>query len=579
MRNKLLFSSADHSGGELSAGDTQPMQTPRFDKIGNFLIEEKIGEGGMGIVYRAHDPTLQRTVAIKKVHPRLKDHQDIRDKFLAEARAIAAVNHPNIGQIHAIHGEEDLPYFVMEFLEGPSYEQIQARDGKLDTLEILKVALSATSALQEARQKGIIHRDVKPSNLLLDSHGVIKLVDFGLAGSIEESNENDAEVAGTPQYCSPEQVQGFQMDERSDIYSLGATLYHLLTGRPPFERETRMELLIAHVNAGIAAPSTLMTQVDPELEHLILRMLMKLPEDRPQNYKELNRELQALDRRLNPDRQRITKTSILSTVVTSMFLVTISVALFAPDSFDRVLGRNPETEMVNESLSSWLKTNDQKDQLVFDFSQGSAQLSRFFQNQELESSPGGRKIISPVIKDGQLRWANDPRPISFPYMQELDLWHIKGLRVLGRPDLELRVAEDPDNPGSRWRIGLSVGLARPPQIEILKDGTPIQVEIESHKVTAPVREGVDLELILEKLPLQEINRVQYRLIVQPLGTQDPPSLATIFSIPAGSIPSGAPQLRCEGDITGWNTKINFMKLSGKLDRDRILRDGSSRSSP
>ena len=236
-------------------------------------------------------------------------------------------------------------------------------------------------------------------------------------------------------------------------------------------------------------------------------------------------------------------------------------------------------DMVNESLSSWLKTNDQKDQLVFDFSQGSAQLSRFFQNQELESSPGGRKIISPVIKDGQLRWANDPRPISFPYMQELDLWHIKGLRVLGRPDLELRVAEDPDNPGSRWRIGLSVGLARPPQIEILKDGTPIQVEIESHKVTAPVREGVDLELILEKLPLQEINRVQYRLIVQPLGTQDPPSLATIFSIPAGSIPSGAPQLRCEGDITGWNTKINFMKLSGKLDRDRILRDGSSRSSP
>ncbi|MGB1071368.1 MAG: serine/threonine-protein kinase, partial [Planctomycetota bacterium] len=171
MKSDILFSPASPESDSLSADDTQPMQTPRFDHIGQFLVEEKIGEGGMGVVYRAHDPSLQRTVAIKRVHPRLKDHHDIRDKFLAEARAIAAVNHPNIGQIHAIHDEDDLPYLVMEFLPGPSFEEELNERGKLPIEEVLKVAISATRALEEARNQGIIHRDIKPSNLIVDALG------------------------------------------------------------------------------------------------------------------------------------------------------------------------------------------------------------------------------------------------------------------------------------------------------------------------------------------------------------------------------------------------------------------------
>jgi len=121
MKRYILLYPDQQGSDPLSPDDTQPMQSPSFEKIGQFLVEEKMGEGGMGIVYRAHDPSLQRTVAIKRVHPRLKDHEDIREKFLAEARAIAAVNHPNIGQIHAIHDEGELPYLVMEFLPGPSF--------------------------------------------------------------------------------------------------------------------------------------------------------------------------------------------------------------------------------------------------------------------------------------------------------------------------------------------------------------------------------------------------------------------------------------------------------------------------
>ena len=566
MKSDILFSPASPESDSLSADDTQPMQTPRFDHIGQFLVEEKIGEGGMGVVYRAHDPSLQRTVAIKRVHPRLKDHHDIRDKFLAEARAIAAVNHPNIGQIHAIHDEDDLPYLVMEFLPGPSFEEELNERGKLPIEEVLKVAISATRALEEARNQGIIHRDIKPSNLIVDALGNIKLVDFGLAGSIEEDATEGNEVVGTPQYCSPEQVQGHGTDERSDIYSLGATLYHLLTGEPPYTRDSRMDLLIAHVNAPVPDIVEALPTVDPEFAELIQAMLNKAPDQRPQNHSEVLARLQAITQRIDPEQAPPRSTRLLASAVVVLILAVIGGSVLPGNLLTPY---RQQLAKVDASFGDLLTEKGSVDQLTFEFN--NVETERFFRPASASGNSGARNQIRPNIREGQLRWANDPEVVRFPYMSRLDRWEVSGLRMLGSPDLELQVAADPDQPGNRWRIGLAVGKSTDPTIEVLQHGSPVPIEIEQLLRKGFLREGIDHQLILERLESDDPDRDRFRLQVQPQNSADP-LLQMTFQIPVTAIPTGAPGLRLEGDLTGWNTKVDRVVIEGDLNRKRILRD-------
>ncbi|OUU20061.1 MAG: hypothetical protein CBC13_11255 [Planctomycetia bacterium TMED53] len=570
MKSDILLSPATPDSDSLSAGDTQPMQTPSFDKIGHFVIEEKMGEGGMGIVYRAHDPSLQRTVAIKRVHPRLKDHDDIREKFLAEARAIAAVNHPNIGQIHAIHDDGELPYLVMEFLPGPSFEELLQKQKCLETLEVLRVALAASRALEEARNQGIIHRDIKPSNLIIDSRDSIKLVDFGLAGPVGELTDDETEVVGTPQYCSPEQVQGSVTDERSDIYSLGATLFHLLTGSPPYRRDSRMDLLIAHVNAPVPRVTEVKPGLDPELDDLLHRMMAKDPKQRPQNYREVLQCLRGIESRLDPSKKQSARSSLIAATTVALLITVVGWAASINGGIGDWLGFPSANKRVSEYYGDLLAHQGAKDLLDFDFKNG--ELERFFRMDPLEDQRATRKRISLSIRDGQLRWANDSRTVSFPFMSEIDSWEIHGLRCLGNPDLELQVAGDPDQPGNRWRISLPVGRSAPPRIEVLQQGSPVAVEIEDLQRTGVVREGVNHHLKLEKLDRQNPDRQRYQFSISTAGEKQTSDILTIvFSIPVDAIPSGAPGLRFEGDISGWNSKVDRVLLQGALDRERVLR--------
>lgn len=549
------------------------MQTPRFDHIGQFMIEEKIGEGGMGIVYRAHDPSLQRTVAIKRVHPRLKDHEDVRENFLAEARAIAAVNHPNIGQIHAIHDEDELPYLVMEFLPGPSFEELLQKRKKLPVAEVLKVAISATLALKEARNQGIIHRDVKPSNLILDGLDNIKLVDFGLAGAIGESSEDQTEVIGTPQYCSPEQVQSLTTDERSDIYSLGATLFHLLSGKPPYERESRMDLLIAHVNAAVPNLAEESPSLDSQFADLIQRMLAKNPDDRPENHEALLTDLEAISKRIDPVQRQSSRRRL---IISAVGIVALAFFGWAP--FAAVLWPSLQQDKIRVSEAFGELLNEEKsfDQLAFDFN--SNDMERFFRSDVAENSRGQRNRIAPLVREGQLRWANDPRTVRFPYLSRIDRWEIEGLRILGKPDVELQVAGDPDQPGNRWRIGMSVGKSSIPQIEVLQHGSPVPIEIEDLQRNGILREGVDHNLILSRLEPNDRTRDRFRLSIQSSGSNSP-LMSMTFQIPAAAVPNGAPGLRLEGDLTGWNAKIDGVRIQGALNRERILRSWQLAGSP
>ncbi len=559
-------SPGDTTGAGSSHDETRPLQVPRLERIGTFTIEEKIGEGGMGVVYRARDPRLQRTVAIKRIHPRLQGRAEVMDRFLSEARAIAAVSHPNIGQIHAIHDEEDLPYLVMELLQGPSFDQLVERDGPLSSAETIRVAISAARALRAAVRSGIIHRDVKPSNLLVDSRGEVKLVDFGLAGHLGENPQDNPELLCTPQYGSPEQIQGWALDERSDIYSLGATMFHLLTGKPPFERESRVDLMVAQVNEPAPHPSTIQQGIHPELATLVLRMLEKKPEDRPLDHEALLQELTALQQKIDPGaaRNRKKSTVLLATAMATI-IGAVVLGIAWPDS-------NEGTGIqVDGTLRGVLSAAAPYDLLTYDFSVEGDRLERFFRLPSLPQDPSGHNRIAPVVLDGVLLWANDPRPVSFPYLTDLRRWRIEGLRCLGSPDLELRTGQDPERPGDRLRIGLAVGRQISPRIEVLRSGIPVPVEIEELSITSFIQEGIDHSISLERKPSEDPSRARFRLQISRQTEPVRPISTLIFSLPIDSVPRGALAIRCEGDLTGWNSRIERVEILGLLDRDRIQR--------
>ena len=527
-------------------------------------MEEKIGEGGMGVVYRARDPRLQRTVAIKRIHPRLQNRTDIRERFLTEARAIAAVNHPNIGQIHAIHEDEDLPYLVMEFLEGPSFETLIEQSGRRSSAETIRIAICAAKALDSAVRRGIIHRDVKPSNLLVDSLGEVKLVDFGLAGNLGENPQDDPELLCTPQYGSPEQIQGWALDERSDIYSLGATMFHLLTGRPPFERDTRVDLMVAQVNEPAPAPTSIEPDVDPELSELVLQMLEKKPEARPRTHKKLLQALEELQLKIEPP-EGIRSSSRKSLVVVIAILISGLLFNFWPQQ------QANTGVQVDGTLRGVLSSSPPNELLKYDFDQDGARLHRFFRSSPLPENPRGHRQIFPVVRDGHLLWANDPRPISFPFLTRLSRWKIEGIRFLGSPDLELRIGQDPERIGDRLRIGLAVGRQISPRIEAISKGVAVQVQVEEQISSSFIHHGVDHDITLERWPSETTGTARFRLQVQRSGKEAEIISTIIFSLPEEAVPEGAPAIRCEGDLTGWNTRIASVEILGLLDRARIQR--------
>ena len=215
----------------------EPCVSPgRIGKLGTYEIIEVIGQGGMGIVLKAHDTKLNRTVAIKVLAPMLALHATAAKRFFREAQAAAAVSHDHVVTIFAVEESSVPPYLVMECIVGESLQQKIDRRGSLETIEILRIGRQIAEGLAAAHQQGLIHRDIKPSNILLEN-GVerVKITDFGLARAADDvSITQSGHVTGTPQYMSPEQAQGLHLDARSDLFSLGSLLYAMCTGRPAF---------------------------------------------------------------------------------------------------------------------------------------------------------------------------------------------------------------------------------------------------------------------------------------------------------------------------------------------------------
>ena len=248
-RAETVTATAPGAGGDGAEPDLDfldPPETPgRLGRLGPYEVIGVVGRGGMGVVLRAFDPSLHRFVAIKVLHPRLATSATSRRRFLREARAAAAVSHDHVVTIHAVDEWKGLPYLVMRLVVGGSLQERIDRSGPLEVREILRIGMQTAAGLAAAHAQGLMHRDVKPGNILLEN-GVerVKLTDFGLARAVDDADlTGSGVVAGTPSYMAPEQARGDPIDHRADLFSLGSVLYAMCTGHPPFRGSTTMAVL------------------------------------------------------------------------------------------------------------------------------------------------------------------------------------------------------------------------------------------------------------------------------------------------------------------------------------------------
>ncbi|NBB93273.1 MAG: protein kinase [Gammaproteobacteria bacterium] len=255
-----------------------------MERIGRYKIERELGRGSMSIVYEAFDPHINRHLAVKVLRERYARDIKSRQRFLREARSAGGLSHPNIVTVFDVGQHEGLPFLVMERLKGHSLEEYLEDGGKLSTSEIIDIGTQLAGALHYAHERGIIHRDVKPSNIYFDPQsGLVKLVDFGIAAIVDRRGDEEAAgtIAGTPKYMAPEQLQGSELDGRSDLYALGVVLYRLVGGETPFAADSIGALIhqISHRVPAPLRPSDDRTPID--LIELVHRLLAKDPELRP----------------------------------------------------------------------------------------------------------------------------------------------------------------------------------------------------------------------------------------------------------------------------------------------------------
>jgi len=289
-------------GGQISPGSS----------FGPYIVINEIGRGGMGVVYLCRDPRLERRVALKVLPRSFVPNPELERRFQREAKAVSALNHPNILTIYEVGQAQGVHFIATEFVDGLTLRR-RLEQGRMGMVEVLEVATQVTEALSAAHEAGIVHRDVKPENLMVRPDGLVKVLDFGLAKLVQwpfatQSRDGSAEsekfsstqrglLLGTVSYMSPEQARGFPVDHRTDLFSLGVTMYEMITGRRPFKGETASDVMAALLRVD-PAPVASFCPVPPELDHLICKTLSKDRDQRHQSAAELRAELKTVKQKL-----------------------------------------------------------------------------------------------------------------------------------------------------------------------------------------------------------------------------------------------------------------------------------------
>ena len=291
-----------HTRGFISS-DLPPFETVPCTKCGHplmmpvkmqhFELRGYVASGGMGTVYSSFDLMLERIVAIKLMKRELAEDQEAYDAFFREARACASLNHPNIIHIYHFGEYEGQLFLVMELADNGSLDSRIEKETRLPELDVLDIGIKLASALDSAVKKNLLHRDIKPGNILFDREHEPKLVDFGLARNAESETEMETSIFGTPYYVAPERIKRELVNWASDLYSLGGTLYHALTGHVPFEAPTPEDVVAAHVHTDPTPPNLVVPEITQATSEAIFATLSKRPGDRFQSYDEFRMALEA----------------------------------------------------------------------------------------------------------------------------------------------------------------------------------------------------------------------------------------------------------------------------------------------
>jgi len=285
------------------------MEDRRSSQIPGYQLISKLGKGAMATVYKARQTSLDRIVAVKVLPKKSSENPEFVERFYKEGRAAARLSHNNIVQAIDVGSSPDnYHFFVMEYVEGKTLYDLMQEGHKFSEEEALDVAIQITDALAHAHQRGLIHRDVKPKNILLTPQGVAKLTDLGLARAMDDKEAAESEAGkayGTPYYISPEQIRGdVDIDFRTDIYSLGATLYHLVTGRPPFDGETPSAVMHKHLKQPLVPADHVNTDLSAGIGEIIDVCMAKVREERYHTTEDLLEDLQAVRRNEPPQHAR-----------------------------------------------------------------------------------------------------------------------------------------------------------------------------------------------------------------------------------------------------------------------------------
>ncbi|MEW8507075.1 MAG: protein kinase [Candidatus Thiodiazotropha sp.] len=303
------------------------------DTIGRFNLIEEIGEGAMSIVYKAFDPEINRTLAIKLLRGEVATDPEYRYRFLQEAKAAGNLTHPNIVTIFDVGEVEQGPYIAMEFLEGSTLEEMMESNTPISVREAVVYGIQLAEALDYSHNRGIVHRDVKPGNIISPDDGhTIRITDFGIAHVDSPNKEHRTRmgaVLGTPQYMSPEQVEGFPVDGRSDLFSLGVILYQLITGEKPFVSETLTSLLMKIVQEDPAPIKDNKGEIPQSLIKIVEKLLNKKPEQRIQTGKEAATELRSVVHEIDEKQQHLSESKILPLRIkwTAVMAAVVSIAM------------------------------------------------------------------------------------------------------------------------------------------------------------------------------------------------------------------------------------------------------------